>query len=77
MSNVLYSLIGCCVVFERRRWVLGLWLVTSEETDEQVERASPLSFKKSPADVCDFLRDGGKLCFPTTFLAPFNGTHIR
>lgn len=77
MLNVLYGLIGCCVAFERRCWFLGLWPVTSEKTDEQVERASPLSFRKSPADACDFPRDGGELCFPTTSLTPFNGTHIH
>lgn len=78
MSNALYGLIGCCVAFERRHWVFAaLWLVTSEETDKQVERSRPLSFKKSPADVCDFPREGGKLCFPMASLDPFNGTRIQ
>lgn len=74
----LYGLIGCCVVFERRYRFLGLWLVTSEKTDDQVgERVRWLSFKKSTADVHDFPRDRGKLCFPTTSFTPFNGTHIH
>lgn len=39
--------------------------------------SEPALLQKSPADVCDFLRDGVQLCFPATFLSPFNGTHIR
>lgn len=41
-----------------------------------MERAGALSFKRSPADVCDFLRDGGRRV-PATFLTPFNGTRIH
>lgn len=63
-----------CCVREAALLLGGLWLVTSEETGGESERALP--FKRSPADVCDFLREGGQRV-PATFLAPFNGTRIH
>lgn len=48
----LYGLIGCCVVFERQYRFLGLWLVTSEKTDDQVEREQDGYPSKSQQQMC-------------------------
>lgn len=48
----LYSLIGCCIVFERRYRFLGLWLVTLEKTDDPGERERDGYPLKSQQQMC-------------------------
>lgn len=77
-----------CVMVVRPNWLLCcVWEAVQvfgslaghvrEDRWSGEERARWLSFKKSTADVHDFLRERRKLCFPTTSFTPFNETHIH